>query len=70
MTTFTARYHGPCATECGNPIEPGDRVHYDDHGFLMHVDCTPTADAVAARRPVEVCTTCWLTKPCDCEDPQ
>lgn len=35
---FSAKYYGPCAAECGQKIEPGDSVLYED-GDLVHEDC-------------------------------
>jgi hypothetical protein len=60
MPAFTARYTGRCAADCRNPIEPGDHVQYVDDE-LVHVGCQPAAPP----RPAVVCTTCWLTLPCE-----
>jgi hypothetical protein len=39
---FAAKYYGPCAAECGEKIEPGDQVLYED-GDLVHEHCqTPS----------------------------
>lgn len=35
---FAAKYYGPCAGDCGEKIEPGDSVLYED-GDLVHEDC-------------------------------
>jgi hypothetical protein len=59
--TFTARYPGHCHADCGRTITPGDDVTYVDDE-LVHVDCTPRHE-----RPVVICDTCHLTRPCDCE---
>lgn len=61
--SFPARYPGRCAAACGHPIEPGDDVQYVDDQ-LVHANCQPPAP----ERPAVVCTTCWLTTPCDCEE--
>lgn len=42
--SFEARYWGTCGS-CGDEIEPGDEVTYDD-GELVHDQCS------AARTPV------------------
>lgn len=59
--TFTARFPGTCAAECGRRIITGDSVLFIDDE-LVHADCTPRDE-----RPADVCGSCWLTKPCDCE---
>ena len=60
---FRARYHGRCA-ECDEHIRPGDEVVYLE-GDVVHADCDEHAEP---ERPVTICPTCHLTKPCDCED--
>jgi hypothetical protein len=62
--SFEARYHGRCA-DCGEHIEPGDRVRYDG-GVLVHDDCDDTI-TVEDDAPLDVCPTCWLIRPCECE---
>lgn len=64
--TFPARYHGRCAT-CDEQITPGDTVGYDDDGALVHDDCDRAAPPVE-KTTAPVCTVCWLTKPCGCDD--
>ena len=63
MTEFLAKWGGLCGA-CYDHIEPGDRVQYvnDD---LVHVDCEPFE--VPDEKAV-VCTTCWIQKPCECDD--
>lgn len=65
--TFKAMYKGVCGS-CGDPIEPGDEVGYSD-GQLVHGDCegAPVRGRVE-RKPAEVCTSCWLERPCPCDD--
>jgi len=58
-------YGGRCAAECGEQIRPGDDVVYVEDE-LVHVDCEERA--LRPAREVEVCTSCWLQKPCPCED--
>ena len=62
---FTARYHGRC-TSCHERISPGDPVTYNDDDELVHQDCDQHAPRTS--KPAPVCTTCWLTKPCGCDD--
>lgn len=75
MTTraFTARLSGRCRADCGEPIEPGDRVAYVDD-LLVHSECTGARDAdwperLTGTRPraSDICPTCNLAMPCDCE---
>ena len=63
MSEFEARYPGKCAA-CDGRITPGENVRYSEDDEIMHSRCE---DESAAARPVEVCGSCWLTKPCDCE---
>ncbi|MDQ0894450.1 hypothetical protein [Agromyces ramosus] len=66
--SFEARYHGRCGS-CGEHISPGDRVRYEGES-VVHDDCDGvTAAATELDRDAkrEVCTECWLLKPCDCE---
>ncbi|MDA8439397.1 MAG: hypothetical protein M0Z51_11145 [Propionibacterium sp.] len=60
--TFTARYYSRCV-ECDESIRPGDEARYSDDG-VVHETCP---DAIP-ERPVTICGSCHLTKPCDCED--
>lgn len=60
--TFTARYHGTC-TSCEGHISPGDQVAWVDDD-IVHADCESPREPPA---PAEVCTECWVTKPCFCE---
>lgn len=61
MLSFSARFHGTCAE--GDHIAPGDSVVYvgDD---LTHTACV---DKPAAK-PATVCPTCFIEKPCECDD--
>ena len=61
--SFEARYGGTCSA-CGERIHIGDTATYVDDS-IVHVDC----DAVAVpEKTPEICGTCWLTKPCGCDD--
>lgn len=68
-TTFVAAYHGTCGG-CGDPISPGDECTYVretslDPAKTWHLDCA--SDAPIPARVPQVCPTCRLTGPCDCE---
>jgi hypothetical protein len=66
---FGARYHGSCAA-CGDDIHPGDMVRYVDDG-LIHAGCADASLRVRPRaKKAEVCGTCFMEKPCPCEDGQ
>lgn len=48
--TFEARFYGRCA-DCGDDIEPGDDVRYEDDE-LIHDDCgTDDSLTVIRRKP-------------------
>lgn len=61
--SFEAKYHGRCS-DCGERIEPGERVRYEDDE-LVHDECD--GDLSVEDRPLDVCPTCWLVRPCECE---
>lgn len=65
MSTFKAKYGGRCAAECGEQIRPGDDVVYVDDE-LVHLDCE--AQALRPARVEVVRESCFLVKPCPCED--
>jgi ribosomal protein L37E len=65
---FAARYHGRCA-DCGEPIEPGHHVTYEDDE-LVCAGCV-FGDSEPARQPApreRVCPGCWLVHAGSCED--
>ncbi|QDH91801.1 hypothetical protein SEA_PHRAPPUCCINO_126 [Mycobacterium phage Phrappuccino] len=37
--TFTARYGGPCAADCGQDIEVGDDACYNEDDLVVHAEC-------------------------------
>lgn len=70
---FKAKYAGRC-DDCRAPIHVGQEVEYKGLGeqrTLVHVVCDEPGDDHLtdldrdAKR--EVCTECWLLKPCVCE---
>ena len=61
--TFFARFPGVCDA-CGGPIEKGDEVAYAGEKVLVHATCPEEAP----EQKTPVCSTCNLTKPCDCEE--
>lgn len=69
MTTFEALYRDHCNCGCDAAIWPGDECVYVDDEIVL-VGCVDWRgdQPVLAPRPLNVCTSCWLTKPCFCED--
>lgn len=63
MSVFEARYGGTCGA-CDERIHVGDLATYAED-VIVHVDCESSA---RPERKPEVCTQCWMTKPCDCEE--
>lgn len=63
MSEFEAKYGGTCGS-CDERIRVGELVTYDED-VLVHAECEAAARMV---RNQDVCGTCWLVKPCDCED--
>lgn len=59
--SFEAKYPGWCGA-CGERINKDDWAKYVEDS-LVHADC----EDAQPERKAEVCDTCWLTKPCDCE---
>lgn len=79
--TFTAKYHGQCAAQCGRMIEPDDEVVYLVNDDLAHVDCTQEVDPIShdrgpktsnGRWNTATCPHCFMVLPlngaCDCRD--
>ena len=63
---FRARYFSRCGS-CQERIVPDDVVRYEKH-VLVHDDCGDTQAHEPERPAAPVCSTCWLTKPCECDD--
>lgn len=60
---FTARYAGKCS-ECGESFPPGTKVETNPErpASYRHEVCPPDRPAG------EVCSSCFLVKPCPCDD--
>lgn len=54
--TFSARFPGRCAAECGEPVQPGDVVEYVDDQ-LVHEGCVPAP--LVERAPRRQCPECF-----------
>lgn len=57
---MTAEYDSTCMG-CGRRVVVGQPIGTHE-GLWMHAAC-----ARRAANPPEVCTRCWLTKPCECD---
>lgn len=63
---FAARFLGSCP-ECGDDIDPGQLVRYDDDGRVVHNDCD--ADLTPSEREAEpgvACPSCWTVHAGEC----
>jgi hypothetical protein len=59
---FLAKYAGECDS-CGEAIRPDDLIEEDeDMDGYRHSNCPPPPP------PKVVCSRCWTTKPCGCDD--
>lgn len=63
--SFSAKFHGRCAGDCGDPIRPGDEVRFvaDE---LVHAECAPDAEAREVRAEPPVCPRCWTVHAGEC----
>lgn len=66
MNTFTARYDGRCCM-CDKRIDAGDEVRYDDDDDLVHARCEQPHPDAGQIDMSQVCPTCWLVHPGECE---
>lgn len=63
---FEARYEGQCA-DCGERIRMGELIVRDGEHFVHQV-CDPADTDLDRDVEREVCTECFLVKPCPCQD--
>lgn len=71
MTWFEARFAGVC-DECGGPIVVGQAIESlvrDRKWRYRHVHC-PVVPAVELRVSEVVCGSCFMVRPCPCDDGQ
>lgn len=66
--SFRAQFNGKCAAQCGERIHEGDEIEKDDAGAYRHVKCLPKPSKLDLGPKEVVCGTCWLVKPCRCDD--
>lgn len=59
-----AQFAGVC-TDCGGRIHVGDDILWAPESGARHETC-PDTPSIELRPNEEVCTECWLVKPCDC----
>ncbi len=64
---FPARYDGRCAADCEDRVHPGDMIRKTDDG-IVHDQCAPPRDPTELGPREVVCGTCWLVKPCKCDE--
>jgi hypothetical protein len=64
---ITAIYRGRCQS-CETPILSGQDIDMSRDGDWKHAACPETRAAVVRARAETVCTTCWIVKPCECDD--
>jgi hypothetical protein len=65
LMPFTATYGGTCG-DCGLRIKPGDDATYNSDDTLVHDSC----DNSKPEPVVDTCTSCFIQKPCPCQDGQ
>lgn len=63
MRSFSAKYRGLCAGECGETIRVGDEVVFVDNE-LMHTACV--SDPAPGGRVESVCPDCFLVHTGEC----
>ena len=61
-TSFLARFTGRCPS-CDEAIHISETIRYDADDNIIHDECGDPKP----RKPVPVCTECWLEKPCACD---
>lgn len=61
-SSFIAEFEGGQCPKCNLLIEEGQRVRYDNDGFLIHVRHE------AKEEKFTFCDSCFLTLPCECEE--
>lgn len=63
--SLVAALHGRC-NSCGEGIEPGHEIERDQDGEWSHEECIAMGGPMPTW-PVEVCTECFIIKPCECD---
>lgn len=68
--TLTARFEGGmCPAGCGSRIHIGDAIRKDeDLDAFVHDECAPKPDPYTLGPNEIVCGSCWLVKPCRCDE--
>lgn len=63
--SFEAKYHGHCANDCGDRIEPGDQVEYIGDE-LVHGHCDLPDDPDEPTRNERRCPDCFTIHAGEC----
>ncbi|MCI2958217.1 hypothetical protein MN032_10960 [Agromyces atrinae] len=66
--SFPAQYAGRCR-KCREEIAEGDLIQSsDEHGGYIHEACEGATHPTRADEAREVCTDCFVLKPCGCDE--
>ncbi|HLP66364.1 MAG TPA: hypothetical protein VK181_02470 [Rhizobium sp.] len=63
---FTAHYAGNCQ-ECGGRFDAGDLIEREQAYGYRHASC-PDDPSVDLKPSDVVCESCFIVKPCGCDD--
>lgn len=66
---FQAKYQGRC-DDCREPIERGEWIEQKPSGAYVHEVCPEAPDVLDLRPGEVVCSSCFMIKPCPCDDGQ
>jgi hypothetical protein len=68
--SFPAQYDskGLCPAGCGHRLHAGDLIRKNDHGEYVHDECAPKPSKFDIGPREVICGSCWLVKPCRCDD--
>ena len=66
---WLAKYAGVC-DNCGGEIEVGDQITFIAGMSERHVIHAYCSESTVQRKPAEVCSHCFMEKPCGCDDGQ
>jgi hypothetical protein len=65
VRAFAARFSGPCAADCGEPIRAGDEITIrPDDGQWQHATCADNPPT--PHREPDPCPSCWTVHAGEC----